>query len=31
MRDIRNAIENDRFDVFVDEFYAAMAETNHSD
>lgn len=31
MRDIRNAIENDRFDAFVDEFYTAMAETSHSD
>ena len=31
MRDIRNAIENDCFDAFIDEFYAAMAETSHSD
>ena len=29
MRDIRNAIENDRFDEFVDEFYAASANSGN--
>jgi queuine tRNA-ribosyltransferase len=29
MRNIRNAIENDRFDEFVDEFYAAQSESDN--
>ena len=31
MRDIRTAIEDDRFDDFVDEFYAGIAESNSSE
>ncbi len=31
MRDIRTAIENDRFDAFADEFYAGISETNIPD
>lgn len=31
MRDIRTSIEDDRFDDFVDEFYAGIAESNSSE